>query len=94
MSDNKKIPLINIGGTSIVLKDEVLGVFDLDTASTKKDTKRYLSAGEKNGRVILVGNDIPKSFVVVAKERKELIYMTQLSASSIEGRWRRQAKHL
>ena len=96
MTENNKreIPLINIGGTSILVKSEVLGVFDLDTASTKTDTKRYLAKNEKDGRVITVGNDLPKSFVVVASGRKELVYITTLAASSIEGRWRRQSKHL
>ena len=26
-------PYINIGGTQILLKEEILGIFDLDTAS-------------------------------------------------------------
>ena len=90
----KENPYLNIGGTSILPKDEILGIFDLDTASTKTDTKRYLSAAEKKGRMISVGLDLPKAFVVVAKRRKELVYITTLSVSTLEGRWKRKSAHL
>lgn len=93
MSQKMQVPLINVGGTYILPKKEILGVFDLDTASTKTDTKRYLSANEKKGRTINVGYDLPKSFVVVASGRKEQVYFTQLSSATIQSRWKRQAKH-
>lgn len=94
MAEHKSVPLINIGGVYILPKEEILGVFDLDTASTKTDTKRFLSAHEKAGRMVTVGYDIPKSFVVTAKGRREMVYITTLSSSSIESRWKRQSKHL
>ncbi len=75
-------------------KDDILGVFDLDTANTKTDTKRYLASMEHAKRLELVGNDIPKSFVVVSQGKKEKVYMTTLSCSSIYGRWKRQSKYL
>ena len=40
----KNHPYINIGGTTVLAKEDVLGVFDLDTASTETDTKRYLAS--------------------------------------------------
>ena len=90
----KKHPYINIGGTSVIPKDDVLGVFDLDTASTKTDTKRYLASMEQVKRLEIVGNDIPKSFVVTSQGRKSKVFMTTLSSSSLYGRWKRQSKYL
>lgn len=90
----KNHPYINVGGTTVLVKDEVLGVFDLDTASTKTDTKRYLAAMEQAKRLEMVGNDIPKAFAVVSAGRKEKVYMTTLSSSSLYGRWKRQSKYL
>lgn len=90
----KQHPLINVGGTTVLYKDEVLGIFDIDNASTKTDTKRYLASMEKAKRFELVGNDIPKSFVVISKGRREKVYMTTLSSSSLYGRWKRQSKYL
>ena len=90
----KRNPYINIGGTQILPKDDILGVFDLDGASTKTDTKRFLSKSESEGHLVTVGYDIPKSFVLTAKGRREHVYITQLSTSSIEGRWKRKNAHL
>ena len=90
----KNHPYINIGGTSVIPKDDILGVFDLDTANTKTDTKRYLASMEHMKRLELVGNDIPKSFVVTSQGRKSKVFMTTLSASSLYGRWKRQSKYL
>ncbi len=92
--DSRSNPFINIGGTQIVEKSEILGIFDLDTSSTKTDTKRFLSKSESEGHLISVGYDIPKSFVLCTNGRKELVYMTQLSTSAIEGRFRRKNAHL
>lgn len=91
MKDN---PYINIGTTQILLKEDILGVFDLDTASTKTDTKRFLSKCENEGHLVAVGYDIPKSFILTSCGRKEMVYMTQLSVSSLEGRWKRKNSRL
>lgn len=90
----KNHPYINIGGTSVIPKDDILGVFDLDTANTKTDTKRYLASMEQIKRLELVGNDIPKAFVVTSQGRKSKVFMTTLSASSLYGRWKRQSRYL
>lgn len=87
-------PLINIGSGAVLYKEDVLGIFDLDMASTKTDTKRYLSSMEQAKHLINVANDLPKSFVVTAKGRKEHVYMSSLSTASLYGRWKRQSKYL
>lgn len=91
----KKHPYINVGGSMVLDKAEVLGIFDLDTSSTKTDTKRYLASMEHSGHLEMIGNDIPKAFIITAKDSvREKVYMTTLSSASLYGRWRRQAKYL
>ncbi len=87
-------PYVNIGGVHILPKSEILGVFDLDAASTGTDTKRFLANSEKKGRAISVSYDLPKSFVLVSSGRKEQVYITTLSTSTIEGRWKRRSQHM
>ncbi|MBP3580650.1 MAG: DUF370 domain-containing protein [Clostridia bacterium] len=94
LKDSAINPYINIGGTQIIAKDDVLGIFDLDASSTKTDTKRFLAKCESQGHLYTVGLDIPKSFVLCTSSRKETVYMTQLSTTSIEGRWKRKNTHL
>ncbi len=91
----KTHPYINVGGTTVLSKSEVLGIFDLDNSSTKTDTKRYLASMEHAKHLEMVGNDIPKAFVVAAKDTKrQKVYMTTLSSASLYGRWKRQSKYL
>lgn len=90
----KNHPYINIGGTTVLAKEDVLGVFDLDTASTETDTKRYLASLEQAKRLVNVASDLPKTFAVVSKGIREQAYMTSLSSASLYGRWKRQSKYL
>ena len=94
-SSIKKHPYINAGGTTVLDKSEILGIFDLDNSSTKTDTKRYLASMEHSGHLEMLGSDIPKAFVVTVKDSKrQKVYMTTLSSASLYGRWKRQSKYL
>ena len=94
LKDSTTNRIINIGSGHIVSKDEVLGIFDLDASSTKTETKRFLSKCESEGHLASAGFDLPKSFVLCTSGRKEMVYMTQLSTSTVEGRWKRKNAHL
>ncbi len=81
---------INIGANKLVRKKEIVGIFDLDTASHEKDTKDFLKACEKNKILEMCGNDLPKAFVLTAddkkKQKKSKVYLTTLSSASLAGR--------
>ncbi|MBE6623448.1 MAG: DUF370 domain-containing protein [Ruminococcaceae bacterium] len=62
---------INIGSNTLVRKKDIIGIFDLDTSSHEKDTRDFLKTAEKNGIVEVCGTDLPKSFVLVKKSKKE-----------------------
>lgn len=86
---------INIGKDKSVRKKEIVGIFDLDTASHEKETREFLKISEKKGIVKTCGNDLPKAFVVTSsknkrssnkKEKKTTVYLTTLSSASLAGR--------
>lgn len=59
-------------------KDDIVGIFDMDTATVGRDTRDFLRRGEREGRVTVTTGDIPVSFAVTAdKERNILIYFTR-----------------
>ena len=65
-------------------KAEIIGIFDIDTATVTKNTRDYLFLKEKEGRCITVSYELPGSFVVCAdKEGNETVYISQLSASTL-----------
>ncbi len=79
---------LHLGNGVVVRKADVLGVFDLDNASTSAITRAYLSRAEKDGRVVSVaGLELPKSFVVCScAEGGQRVYLCQLNSSTLRGR--------
>ena len=74
-------------GKEIILKTEdIIGIFDLDTATVSKRTRDYLSKAEKAGEVINVTTELPKSFIVCKEKKGKRIYISQISSSTLEKR--------
>ena len=60
-----------LGQDAVICEKEIIGIFDLDNTTVSKITRDMLRTNEKNGNIVTVGTDIPKSFVVCAADRKE-----------------------
>ncbi len=75
---------IHLGQDTVVKKDDIIGIFDLDNATVSKRTRDYLTKAEKEGRVINVSYELPKSFIVCqSKNNKQIIYISQLSSATL-----------
>ena len=57
---------LHLGLDTIIRTRDILGIFDLDTATVSKRTRQALHRAELEGRVVNVAQDLPKSFVVMA----------------------------
>ncbi|MBR4289408.1 MAG: DUF370 domain-containing protein [Oscillospiraceae bacterium] len=76
---------LSIGNDMAVREKNIIGIFDMDNTSTSKRTREFLSAAEKNGEVVPC-DDLPKSFVLTAEYGLNRIYLTALSAATLEKR--------
>ena len=76
---------ISIGNDMAVRQKSVLGIFDLDNTSTSKRTREFLEKAERDGLVVPC-DDLPKSFVLTAEYGLDRIYLTSLSAATLEKR--------
>ena len=77
---------LHLGQDKVVKSSSILGVFDMDTSTVQKNTRTFLNKAEKEGRVINVSFELPKSFVVCLEEGKIIIYISQLSTATLEKR--------
>lgn len=77
---------LNVGADILIREDDIVGIFDLDSASVEVDTRNMLREKEKIGMVIQAGYELPKSFVFTADGR---IYLSQFSSSVLKGGSRR-----
>ena len=76
---------LSIGNDMAVREKSIIGIFDMDNTSTSKRTREFLSKAEKNGEVVPC-DDLPKSFVLTQEYGMNRIYLTSLSAATLEKR--------
>jgi len=78
---------LHIGQNEIIQERRIIGIFDLDKCSTGKRTREYLAAAEKEGVVLNISGDIPKSFVVCDHPyHPQIVYLSQLNTSTLKNR--------
>ena len=76
---------LSIGNDMAVRDRNIIGIFDMDNTSTSKRTREFLAKAEQNGEVVPC-DDLPKSFVLTAEYGLDRIYLTALSAATLEKR--------
>ena len=75
---------INLGNEVTVKDDEIIGFFDLDNVTVSKRSREYLSLAEKKGEVKMLTYDLPKTFIVCAKKKKENnVFLSQFSTQTL-----------
>ena len=75
---------INIGNDVTVKEKEIIGFFDLDNVTVSKRSRDYLSVSQKKGEVKSLTYDLPKTFIVCSKRKKEnRIFLSQFSTQTL-----------
>lgn len=85
---------LHLGQETVVKTAEIVGIFDMDNTTISKWTRKYLNRAEKDGEIITVTTDLPKTFVVVTKRRdrrktggeREKVYLSQISSATLRKR--------
>lgn len=70
---------LHLGNDTIIRKNDIIGIFDLESSTLSYKTREFLSNAEKKGRVVNVSAELPKSFVLCKERDEEIIYICQLS---------------
>lgn len=75
---------LHLGQSVVVAYRDVLGIFDLDNTTSSHLTRTFLARAEKEGRVVNVCDDLPKSFVLCrGKNGKDIVYISQLAPATL-----------
>lgn len=78
---------IHLGADTVVKSREVIGIFDTDNTTLSRHTRDFLSRAEKQGQVVSITYELPKSFVIcVDQDGSETVYLSQLSAATLRKR--------
>jgi len=77
---------LHLGQNTVVAEDEIIGIFDMDNTTSSKWTRQFLMKAEREGRLINVSGDIPKSFVVCCGKNGMVAYLSQLNTATLRQR--------
>lgn len=78
---------LHIGQDSVVRFSDIVGIFDIDTSSLSPLTREFLAKAQKEGRVVDVTPDLPKSFIVCNEDTRrrgpDTVYISQISSTTL-----------
>ena len=74
-------------GENIRLKN-IIGIFDLDTATVSPATKSFIKEKQRVGSVEYADDDLPRSFVLYMSEKKAKIKLSRISPGGLKSRTR------
>lgn len=74
---------LHIGQDTVVRLRDIVGIFDIDTASISPITREYLRNAQESGRVVNVTGELPKSFVVCLEPEGTRVYISQISSTTL-----------
>ena len=75
-----------IGADFSVRTSCIIGIFDLETTTVSKHSRKFLEVAEKQKQVINVSYELPKSFIVTECKGKKNVYISQISTSTLQKR--------
>ncbi len=77
---------LHLGQSTVIDDKSIVAMFDIDAVTVSKRTRDYLSAAQKNGEVINVCTELPRSFIVCDDGGRQLVYISQLSTKTLSKR--------
>lgn len=74
---------LHLGQDTIVNERDIVGVFDLDNSTISRHTRDFLSKAQREGRVVNVSMELPRSFIVCRTNGRETVYISQISTATL-----------
>lgn len=71
---------LHLGSGTVVRARDIVAVFDMDNATVNATTRRFLTEAQKKKRVIAVGEELPKAFVLCGGGT---VYISPVSSQTI-----------
>ena len=74
---------LHLGDNYIIPTKDLIGIFDLDVVTVSAAGRSYLQQAEKNGNLISVSENLPKSFVVCEGKGKRSLILSQMNTATL-----------
>ena len=74
---------LHAGNNKNLRLKEIIGIFDMDTATVSHDTRNFLKRADRLGMTESLFEEVPKSFLLTDDSK---VYFSQISTQSLVGR--------
>ena len=75
---------LHLGQSVMVPTDSIVGIFDLDNTTWSHRTRSFLEQAEQEGRLTVVGDDLPRSFVLCQEPGEPFtVYISQINTATL-----------
>jgi hypothetical protein len=74
---------LHLGENIVVPIKDIIGIFDMETATYNSDTTQFLRMAEEDGFVQRITKDKPKSFIVAEINKKSKVFLSPISSSTL-----------
>ena len=74
---------LHLGGDVAVRIKDIVAIMDMETTSTSKKTREFLKITQKNGEIISVNNELPKSYVIITQDKRTKVYISPISSQTL-----------
>ena len=77
---------LHIGNGKSVKQKDIVGIFDLDTATVSKITKDFINKHQKKGAVTYLDSDLPRAFILLTEKKQTRVRLSRISTSGLKVR--------
>ena len=77
---------LHIGNGKSVKQKDIVGIFDLDTATVSKITKDFINKRQRDGAVTYLDSDLPRAFILLTEKGKTRVRLSRISTSGLKVR--------
>lgn len=77
---------LHIGNGKSLKKKDIIGIFDLDTATVSGITKKFINTNQERGKVEYSDSDLPRSFILASDGEGSVVRLSRISTSGLRQR--------
>ena len=77
---------LHIGNGKSVKRKDMIGIFDLDTATVSKITKDFINKSQKKGSLTYLDSDLPRAFILLEEDGEAKVRLSRISTSGLKMR--------
>ena len=77
---------LHIGNGKSVKSRDVIGIFDLDTATVSSQTKKFINKMQKEKKVEYKDSDLPRAFILIKEKGEVKVRLSRISTTGLKSR--------